>query len=204
MTSGSRLVRSDVSDPSVLVELRRATAPVHSALETRSDIEARLIDPGARAEMVGAFYAFHDAAERGLEPFSADMAACGWRATPRAVAIGSQARRLGAQIRRQAHPGRVDSLGEALGWTYVVEGSTLGGRIIRRRLAAAGTTLTGLDFLDPWGDATGARWRNLVQVLEDAARTGRADLPSMLRGAQAAFELASHVLVPYRHSEPAL
>jgi heme oxygenase len=191
-----------VPNSSVLAELRRATASIHADLETGSDIEARLHDPERRGEMVGAFYAFHEAAERGLAPFGPDLSAVGWRATPRAGSIERDATGLGFDVRKLPPPVVAD-LGEAFGWTYVVEGSTLGGRVIRRRLTAAGVSLAGLNFLDPWGEATGARWRNMVQVLEDASACGLIGRSAILNGASAAFEFAGRVLVQPRHAEMA-
>lgn len=45
----------------------------------------------------------------------------------------------------------ISNRAEALGFLYVIEGSTLGGRLILRELAAGGAEITGLSFLDPFG-----------------------------------------------------
>lgn len=78
---------------------------------------------------------------------------------------------------------------EALGALYVLEGSSLGGRMILRDLRARGADTTGLHFLDPYGETTGAHWRALLAVLEselasEPARQAACD------GALATFALA--------------
>jgi heme oxygenase len=55
---------------------------------------------------------------------------------------------------------------EALGAFYVLEGSSLGGRVILKELKSRGASLTGLGFLDPYGPDTGQRWRSFLVILE--------------------------------------
>ena len=86
--------------------------------------------------------------------------------------------------------------GEALGWLYVVEGSSLGGHVILRTLANRNIDKLGLSFLDPYGVDVGARWREVVAVLDREVASGRADPDDVLNGALAAFDYAYAVLTP--------
>jgi heme oxygenase len=64
---------------------------------------------------------------------------------------------------------RVASLPEALGCLYVLEGSTLGGRVISKMLLqhkAAGLTQEHLHFFSGYGDETGAKWNAVLHLLE--------------------------------------
>jgi heme oxygenase len=198
-----RLVRFVVSKVSLLAELRQATASLHADVETGSDIEARLHDIRSRPEMVAAFYAFHLGVEEGLRAHAAALANAGWRLAHRAALIGEEAEALGARLPSTVPTPGIASLSEAFGWIYVVEGSTLGGRIIRRRLSAAEVSLAGLAFLDPWGEATGSRWRTLTAVLERSAGDERVRSDLVVEGACAAFAFAGRRLAPVHFAEPA-
>jgi heme oxygenase len=84
---------------------------------------------------------------------------------------------------------------EALGLFYVLEGSTLGGRLILRELARRGVDLADLTFLDPYGTETGARWRSFLAVLE--RETGFGDerrIEEAERGAVRGFAHAERIL----------
>ena len=54
----------------------------------------------------------------------------------------------------------------AFGFAYVLEGATLGGRVIHKRLRAIGHSLEGVSFFDAYGPLTGSRWRSFCEILE--------------------------------------
>lgn len=83
-----------------------------------------------------------------------------------------------------------------MGWVYVAEGSMLGGRIIRRRLTAEGRDLDGLDFLDPYGEETGARWRAFMDLLDRACVSGLATIDQVVKGGVDGFAFAHRTLQP--------
>lgn len=83
-----------------------------------------------------------------------------------------------------------------MGWVYVAEGSMLGGRIIRRRLAAEGRDLDGLGFLDPYGEETGARWRAFMDLLDRACANGHATIDQVVKGGVDGFAFAHRTLQP--------
>ena len=58
---------------------------------------------------------------------------------------------------------------QLLGAMYVLEGSTLGGQVIARQLAAAG--IAGRTFFTGRAERTGPLWKQFCQLLEAAAGT---------------------------------
>ncbi len=85
---------------------------------------------------------------------------------------------------------RVYPLGRALGHMYVMEGATLGGRIILQHIKgtlALDETTGGVAFFTGYGADTGARWRSFLAILtEQAALHGLED--AIVSGAKEAFE----------------
>lgn len=61
----------------------------------------------------------------------------------------------------------IDSSAACLGVTYVLEGATLGGQILRREIASrlSLNADNGAAFLDIYGAATGRRWRAFIEYL---------------------------------------
>jgi heme oxygenase len=86
------------------------------------------------------------------------------------------------------------SAAEALGMLYVLEGSTLGGRMILRALAERGVHDPALQFLDPYGTDTGARWRAFLDVLARETGDDEERIAAACRGGVTAFRHAADVL----------
>lgn len=63
------------------------------------------------------------------------------------------------------------SVPQALGVLYVLEGATLGGRVLLRRLRAHGIIPgpLGSRYLESFEASAGAQWRSLCRALEDVA-----------------------------------
>lgn len=129
--------------------------------------------------MVAAYGRLHRSADTALRPWLKD-----------AAGLDYGARRPDPCSSERGFPG-LASRAEALGALYVMEGATLGGRVIRRELAARGVSLDGLEFLDPYGERAGERWRSFTVVLE---ALGAADPEGVERGAVAAFEFTGRCL----------
>ena len=178
----------------VLSSLRAATADLHHAIEIDSGVEARLRDRATRPDMVARLHRLHRAVEAIVAPWREALARAGHRPERRSDLIRQGLRDL-------AHPPGVPSghatastFGEALGWTYVAEGSLLGGRVMRRGMIADGIGLEGLDFLDPHGDETGPRWRAFLLAMESACASGQATGADVVKGGRDAFNLAAVLL----------
>lgn len=180
----------------VLAALRLATAEIHQAIEVESRVEPRLRDLSQRPAMVTRFLDLHGLVEAFVAPWEAALRQHGFTPSPRSGLIREDLARLGAAEHEGPTGASAPTLGEALGWIYVAEGSMLGGRMMRRSMAADGIPLTGLGFLDPWGDGTGQRWRTFVDAMESACASGRAMQADVLKGGRDAFNLAYALLVP--------
>jgi heme oxygenase (biliverdin-IX-beta and delta-forming) len=190
--------------PPVLAALRAATAEVHTALEAEAGIEPGLRSPDARVVIMRRLLALHDRAEAAVAPWRDAIAAEGYSPEPRAPLIRSGLEELGrGDVPPALHP-VASTLGEALGWLYVAEGSMLGGRVMRKAMIADGIGLNGLGFLDPYRDETGIRWHAFVQAMESACASGRAHQGDVVRGGREAFECAFDLLAPTRRIKRAV
>jgi heme oxygenase len=155
------------ADGSLLVALRTATRSAHQRLEAALP----LTDPGLTLEayrgIVEAFYGFYAPLEAGLARV-AEGSASGLpihgreklgRLRGDLKALGATDASLDALPLCAAVPD-LSTPGAAFGCLYVVEGATLGGRVIVRALRAGlglGPT-TGAAFFDGYGVETGAMW----------------------------------------------
>lgn len=147
------------------------------------------------------FLDLHRSAEARTAPWDGALRTLGYRPEPRSPLIVAGLAELDETARPEAPAVRGGPFGEAIGWVYVTEGSMLGGRIMRRSMIADGIGLEGLGFLDPWGDATGIRWRAFLRAMEDACASGQAAQDDVLKGGCDAFDLACALLVPTRPTE---
>lgn len=153
--------------PLVLQRLRTATQAAHDSLEQALDIFSHLRVPARRRRLVARFQRLHEAADRQLDPWLAQVRGLEFHRRSRAELFRQDVAELGARVAAEPDPPgpQVDGVPAALGLFYVLEGSTLGGRVIARRLASEGIGGEGLRFLDPYGPQAGERWRAFIDVL---------------------------------------
>lgn len=170
--------------------LRDATQVDHTRLEGRIDILRRATTLQGRRRLVEAFAGLHADAEVALAPWLGGLAGLDFEARRRSGRLSEDLRAVGGAP-PPSRPIAVRGVAEALGLMYVLEGSTLGGRVIRRQLAANGQDMTGLSFLDPYGEAVGARWRGFLAVLDGRPAQ---DARAMAAGAVAGFREAERRL----------
>ena len=176
------------------LRLRDATQADHRRLETRTDILARIARPDQRRAVVEGFYVLHAEAEAALAPWLADLPGLDFDARRRSDRLARDLVALGGRPRLwDAERPTVANLIEALGRMYVLEGSTLGGQVIRRAVETRGDGMLGLSFLDPYGARTGERWRGFLAIL-DAHAAEPADTEIMIAGARHGFRHAEHRL----------
>ncbi|MFO1128999.1 MAG: biliverdin-producing heme oxygenase [Rhodospirillales bacterium] len=174
---------------SVVEELRRATKPLHEDLEDRLDIVGRLITATERRSVLCGFLAVYSVAEAALLPHLRTVPDLDFERRLKLPALRDDLRALGIEVaeRRLDLNARFPALGgvdEALGFAYVLEGATLGGRVIRKRVAAAGASLVGLSFFDVYGPATADQWKRFCVVVERECASGVA---KTVEGALAGF-----------------
>jgi heme oxygenase len=165
--------------------LRSATDALHQRIETSLDIVA---DSAVRRRLIEQYAGLHIPADASLGPYLADVHGLDFRGRSRARFL----LKFAGTTTPPAFPIPANRA-EALGMLYVLEGSTLGGRLILRMLAARGIEDPDLAFLDPYGAETGRRWRSFLSVLsreiDDEEQIGAA-----CRGARSGFQHAERLL----------
>jgi len=170
-----------MSQGRVLQFLKEGTAIRHEAVERMVDLPNQLRDADTYADLLARFYGFYLPAEAALANVS------GYDA----VGIDFEARRKSHLLRQDlAAVGRdpeavplssdlpaVRSLGQALGWLYVFEGATLGGRVVSRmaRERLGVTPESGGSFFASYGDRVGEMWAAFRAALVRHATTPRAE-----------------------------
>lgn len=174
--------------PTALARLRIATGVLHRRLDHTLNIIPRLTDPISRSELIERYAAFYVPTDAVLGPFLAGIAHLDWQSRKRAYAFDGLANP--GSLPEFPRPG---SRSEALGMLYVLEGSTLGGRLILRTLVNAGIIDPALSFLDPYGAETGRRWREFVAVLAEELAND-AETSAACDGAVTAFRHAGRTL----------
>ncbi|CAK14676.1 biliverdin-producing heme oxygenase [Pseudomonas entomophila] len=154
----------------LLHALREGTRACHKGLEQRLPFFSEGFDLPAYRRLVEAYHGFHaplDAALAGYQPLERRKAPALARDLR---ALNHTPHSIGTLPRCHALPG-IDSTASALGVMYVLEGSTLGGQVLKRAMAER----LGIDadsggaFLDVYGPATGANWRAFLQRLAEAS-----------------------------------
>lgn len=175
-----------------LERLRDETATLHEALDRGLDVVDRLSDAARRDRLVAAYAAFYLGADAALSDMLRDV---------EGLDYGSRGH---ARFFEAAVPSgfpdfpKPKSRAEAMGMLYVVEGSSLGGRMIARELAKKGVSDQNLAFLDPYGDAVGSRWRSFLLVLDREIGKSPTFLDDLAEGAVRAFVHARSVLSEVR------
>jgi heme oxygenase len=167
---------------SLISGLRAATRSAHQRLEAALP----LTDPGLTIDayrvIVEAFHGFYAPLEAGLAKmatmspgFPADGRQKLGRLRSDLRALGASGASVDALPRCPAIPALLTP-GAAFGCLYVVEGATLGGRVIVRKLRdhLGLGPMTGAAFFDGYGAETGAMWTSFCTQL-DASPWPRAE-----------------------------
>lgn len=189
---------TEVQPAGLHARLRAETAAAHEGLERALDLLRPSLDRDRFTAVLVRFHGFH----RAWEPALARSLPAAVMPSPRLPLIEQDLGALGLGADSiAAIPPCVQAASlavhadTALGSVYVLEGSTLGGRVIARHFAQAPWwPLTGLHYFDPYGDGTAARWRQTLAQL--AAAGGKPD--RIVAGAVRTFEILQHWLVPPR------
>ncbi|MBP3955787.1 biliverdin-producing heme oxygenase [Gemmata sp. G18] len=160
----------------ILERLKEGTAPHHAAAEQRLDLENRLRDSSAYAALIGRLCGFYRPLESALGRVR------GYEELDLRFSERSKAHHLVNDLAELGHapdrfpicpPPQVPSLGDALGRMYVLEGATLGGRMISRMVEArlGFTPERGCAFFASYGDRVGAMWTAFRSALVRFATT---------------------------------
>jgi heme oxygenase len=171
--------------------LRAATSSAHQRLDQTLGLIDRLQQPGTRAALLGRYYAFHKGTENALAPFLSAISDLDFAARCRSPLIALGLQDLDLPAPADAAPGfEVGTRAEAFGAFYVLEGSSLGGRLILKSLVRRRAPLTGLGFLDPYGVRTAARWLGFLAILQRETADGNEAIAQAVTGALKAFAFA--------------
>jgi heme oxygenase len=172
-----------------VTRLRAATHAAHEELDRSLRIIERLAVSELQAQMRRRYLRLHAAVEPAIAPFLDDLPELEMPARYHVAALAARLPEQPAEGARLP----VRSTAEALGALYVLEGSTLGGRMILRQLQAQGAQTLEVGFLDPYGSRSGAMWRTLLAVIERELGN-EAALRAACRAAVATFALARDCL----------
>lgn len=173
LAAGTPGTYADTSVISVLERIREATRPLHEALERESPVGRNDFDAAAYRWYLRKLLGFHAPLEARMKPLAdrhglAAEFAGRWK-TPLFLrdlaALGQPA--SADDVDWSPWLPRPASVGGLLGCAYVLEGATLGGKVLLRRWGARlPEVATAGAYLGCYGDAVGNRWRALLQVLD--------------------------------------
>jgi heme oxygenase (biliverdin-IX-beta and delta-forming) len=177
-----------------LYRLREETSAAHRALDETLQIVDRLSAPDERVRLLAGYLCLHQRTETKVEPFLSRIADLDFPARRRSSLIAESLGSLGqtASVDGAACPD-IRTRAEAFGALYVLEGSSLGGRVILKELRRRGTSLAGLGFLDPYGADAGQRWRSFLIILERELKSGEQKADAV-KGALDTFAFANACL----------
>jgi heme oxygenase len=154
----------------LLLALREGTLACHKSLEARLPFFDAGFDTAAYSRLLQAYYGFHAPLEARLGAYQEPQRAKTPALTQDLQALRLSTRDIDTLPLCQALPAIGDEA-SALGVMYVLEGSTLGGQVLKRAMAerlGLGPS-SGAGFLDVYGAMTGRYWRDYLDRLEQAS-----------------------------------
>ena len=164
---------------SILSRLRLETRGEHEAVEQVLDLMSDSLTPEVYCHRLEQFYGFYAPMEKALQAreltlLPATRAALAGRLNKTAL-LRQDLQHLGARVEnvplcRNLPP--LSTQAEVLGCVYVMEGATLGGRVITKQIRAALgiTPVTGGSFFEGYGDDTGMMWQGMRHLLASGAQ----------------------------------
>jgi heme oxygenase len=191
--------------PPILDLLRERTRAAHERAEAALPLLDPALDRDAYRAVLEGFWGFHAALEPRLRAVPG-VEALGLRLDERRKLprLERDLRVLGADPVRVPVADRVPAPGgvaEALGCMYVLEGATLGGRVISRHLAARGIgPETGGAFFTGYGERTGEMWKAFSRVIGAYAAAHPDAEEAMVRAADDTFALLERWLARAREA----
>ena len=143
-------------------------------------------------QLLHSFYGYFKPVEDAVAPFMNNAVMPDWHLRRKAQSILLDLATLeqsNESIRLATHLPCIQTLPQALGALYVMEGSTLGGRGITKMLLkneAAGLQPEHLQFFAGYGSQTGPMWTTFVNVLNSFQFT-EAEMEQMVEAANQTF-----------------
>ncbi len=174
----------------MLTYLRAATQPAHDRLQGLLGLLDHRLERDAYQYVLERFYGFWRDWQPHVAALSQDQAFLGPRQRMHLLeadlaALGLPAHAVEA-LPRCPVPALCDAV-EALGSLYVMEGSTLGGRIMQRNVerCLGFDARSGCAYFAGYGAGTGLMWRSFLARLNEQPMT---DARRIANGASATFE----------------
>jgi heme oxygenase len=194
-------VHSDQVAP-VRLRLREATRDSHDQVEG----ELRLLDgsltPQRYREVLERFHGYYAVLEPALDAWHEREGLLDWPARRKLHLLAADLGELGApdpaDLPMCPEVLAIASSAEALGALYVIEGSTLGGAVIARRLRAQGFAPSALGFFSCYGSDVGGRWRTWSEVTTAWVGGDRARSDAVVAAARTVFsQLGGWLTTPH-------
>jgi heme oxygenase len=182
---------------SMHARLRERTRDSHRAAECAMDLGRRLASIQGYIELLQALARVHGAFEEVFARFDWTQLQIDLEGRKRTRWLAEDLTALATSVARPTSLAVApENLFEALGALYVLEGSTLGGRIVFERATALQgiSRRHGARFFYGHGQRTGLLWREFLAVLERSAAAQSVEADFVERGAVRAYaEFISHL-----------
>jgi len=183
--SSGRAQQSDI-----LARLKRETAAEHAAIEEATGLMRPEATLGDYRHYLERSYGFYQVVERELQRHDAwDVLGLDARERTKLPLIADDLEALGRApeaVPPCTSPPSLLGLAEVLGAAYVLEGSTLGGRVISRHLTAEFGSHVPRRFVNAYGAQTGDNWQAFRTALIRFTRS-RAVEDRIVAGARETF-----------------
>jgi heme oxygenase len=193
----------DTTEPAtserLAVVLRQATAETHQAVE-RLPLMTRLTSPTVTREdyldYLHALAEVYASLEGGLLDALDEEIRNDLGVRPKLPAILADLAEQGQpHLPRASVPLVPRGAAAALGGLYVLEGATLGGRVIAKHLRRwLGPVLGSASFLDFHGEHSSAAWKRFASILDSLPAHGRMDPAEVVSGARESFAAVHRML----------
>jgi heme oxygenase len=191
----------ETAEHDAMARIRAATHPQHVALEARAAILERVATPAGYAALIGLFTALHASYEPQFARFAVRFAELGFslEARSKRALLEQDCSRIRERFSIDAvSPAAtfdfppVDTAAGAVGWLYVLEGSTLGGMVIAGHVAAALAIPTA--YYGAYGARSAAMWRDFHAFVRAYVAAEPDSEPAIISGARAAFTIVAMAL----------
>jgi len=168
--------------------IKEETKKAHQELEKKVVLKMKAIRSDADyADFLSSFYVYFNAVEQIIAPYITAEILPDHSERRNSEYLKSDIQELGAKVAQPSEISlpKVNSLAEALGAMYVMEGSIMGGPIIVDILKKYGIT-KGFSFFSGYGPDTGKMWANFISVLNTKAGS-EADQQKAIQAANQTF-----------------
>jgi heme oxygenase (biliverdin-IX-beta and delta-forming) len=144
IVTNRNLAHGPVATPAI-EHLRQETSTAHARLDTNFRLVDRLSAVDRRGQLLAGYHSLHRETEARIAPLLGEIADLDFSARRRSLLIAESLGILGQSARADS-PTSPDKLtqAEAFGALYVLEGSSLGGRVILKELKRRGASLRAL------------------------------------------------------------